>query len=430
MRATYFKVVSLFLSCIFIASCGGGPSGELIGIQNRPRWEHVAPFGMIYIPAGTLHIGPSGEDVNFAMSQRSKSISVSGFYMDDTEITNNEYRQFVNWVKDSIAHKLLGEDHLIMNEVSGKESINWRERIDWNDEDNQILLSPMYYNEADQFWGKKQLDVSQLNYEYFWRDFKEAARPVNKGKAPSAFEFIKPGLVNVYPDTLVWVRDFTYSYNEPVTRTYFWHPAYDHYPVVGVTWEQARAFGIWRTRLWNQYRYLRGEIFVDDIRVPYEAEWEYAARGGKFQSPYSWGGPYLRNSKGCILANFKPGRGNYPDDGGFYTVTAYSYLPNDYGLYNMSGNVAEWTSTTFDENSYAFTHDLNSDYNYIPQEGDPEALKRKVIRGGSWKDIAYYLETGTRSYEYMDSTKSYIGFRCSMSFLGRSILDNPQENVP
>jgi len=157
--------------------------------------------------------------------------------------------------------------------------------------------------------------------------------------------------------------------------------------------------------------------------LPTEFEWEYAARGGKKLSPFPWGGPYVRNGKGCILANFKPGRGNYPDDGGLYTVKVNSYWANDFGLYNMSGNVAEWTANAFEENVNSFEHDFNPDYRYDAQDDDPITLKRKVIRGGSWKDISYYMHTGTRSYEYQDTTKSYIGFRCVMSFLGRSIND-------
>ncbi|HMS51268.1 MAG TPA: SUMF1/EgtB/PvdO family nonheme iron enzyme, partial [Chitinophagales bacterium] len=122
----------------------------------------------------------------------------------------------------------------------------------------------------------------------------------------------------------------------------------------------------------------------------------------------------------CLLANFKPGRGNYPEDGGFYTVRADSYHPNGFGLYNMAGNVAEWTSTAFYENANSFSHDMNSDIRYDVKAEDNETMRRKVIRGGSWKDIAYYLQTGTRNWEYQDTAKSYIGFRTALTFLGRS----------
>jgi gliding motility-associated lipoprotein GldK len=146
--------------------------------------------------------------------------------------------------------------------------------------------------------------------------------------------------------------------------------------------------------------------------LPTEAQWEYAARGGRSQVPYPWGGPYLRNKKGCLLANFKPGRGNYPEDGGLYTVRADAYWPNDFGLYNMAGNVAEWTSSLYYEGAYNFQHDMNPDIRYNAQESDPPRMKRKVVRGGSWKDIGYFLQNSTRAYEYQDTAKSYIGFRC------------------
>ena len=112
-------------------------------------------------------------------------------------------------------------------------------------------------------------------------------------------------------------------------------------------------------------------------------------------------------------------RGRYFEDGGFYTVKVTSYHPNDYGLYCMAGNVAEWTSTAYDESMYEFSHDMAPEYKYHALDHDPPSMKRKVIRGGSWKDIGYYLQTGTRTYEYQDSAKSYVGYRCVMSYLGR-----------
>ena len=89
----------------------------------------------------------------------------------------------------------------------------------------------------------------------------------------------------------------------------------------------------------------------------------------------------------------------------------------------MAGNVAEWTSSAFHENAYSFLHDLNPDMRYDAADDESEAQKRKVIRGGSWKDIMFFLQTGTRHWEYQDTTKSYIGFRCALTFLGRSIND-------
>ena len=421
------RIVVLFLGVLFLSSCGGDIyKGELLGSLDRPNHWTVIPYGMKFIKPGSLHVGPSDKDVNSALVQRAKSISVAGFYMDDTEISNNEYRQFVEWVRDSIAHHLIGDGHLLEN-ANGNEVINWRKQIQWTDEEVMDVLDDMYYPESDRFWGQRTINPDVLNYEYSYIDYKDAAkneyRRRNGLPLKTRGELIKEESVNVYPDTLVWVRDFTYSYNEPMTRHYFWHPAYDNYPVVGVDWNQASAFCVWRTKFMNDWRELLGELPVDNFRLPNEFEWEYAARGGKTLNPYPWGGPYLRNSKGCLLSNFKPGRGNYPDDGGFYTVKVNSYWPNDFGLYNMSGNVAEWTADAFEENAISFQHDLNGSYTYDVEPEDDISLKRKSIRGGSWKDISYYLQTSTRSYEYADSASSYLGFRCAMSFLGRSIHD-------
>ena len=406
-------------TALFLASCSGGYNGQLLGESDRPRWNPITPYGMVFIPSGVLHIGPSDQDVNNAQVARAKQVSIVGFYMDDTEITNNEYRQFVNWVRDSVAHVML--EHTKEDANSGKSQIDWKQKIDWKKTEGNEQLEEIFVTEAQRYAGYKELDVNKLWYVYQWIDYKEAAKSKNRGAERS--KFIKNEKCQIYPDTLVWVRDFTYSYNEPMTRNYFHHPAFDDYPVVGVTFAQSKAFCAWRTRLWADYKTLHGEPLMDEFRLPTESEWEYAARGGKKLAPYPWGGPYVRNSKGCVLANFKPGRGNYPEDGGFYTVKADAYFANDYGLYNMSGNVSEWTETSYQENAYSFIHDLNPNITYDAKEDDPAAFKRKVVRGGSWKDIAYYLQTNTRHYDWQDTTKSYIGFRCALTFLGRSIND-------
>ncbi|HLO54851.1 MAG TPA: SUMF1/EgtB/PvdO family nonheme iron enzyme [Saprospiraceae bacterium] len=403
---------ALLLAVMLISSCGKQESGQLTGAQNRPKWAGFNPFGMVYIPSGTLTIGQSDQDVFSTYAQRQKAISISGFFMDDTEITNNEYRQFVEWVRDSVAHETLGNKK---EDDFGNEIIDWDVELDYDLSSEE--LGDMYYQGDMAFEGKRELDYASLKFKYQWIDWQKAAHD----KTATRTSIINKDEVKVFPDTLCWIRDFTFSYNEPHSRNYFWHPAFDDYPVVGVNWKQATAFCHWRTKLWDQFKL--DEPNTEVFRLPSEAEWEYAARGGHDISPYPWGGPYIRNAKGCLLANFKPGRGNYPEDGGLHTVKADAYFPNDYGLYCMAGNVSEWTSSAFHENAYINEHDLNSDYRYDAKSDDPEAFKRKVIRGGSWKDISYYCQTGTRSWEFQDTTKSYIGFRCVITYLGRSIND-------
>jgi len=420
MKKLQLSTLLLLFFAVIIASCGRQEGGQLIGVTDRPSWKGVNPYGMVYVPSGTLQIGVGDEDLSKSLVARPKTISVQGFFMDDTEITNNEYRQFVNWVRDSLAHRKL--EHVVEESENDQQPpqniIDWEQEIDREgDAEGDGVLEDMYYQGNERFAGRKELDVTKLVFEFQWYDWQRAAHDRTSNRT----SHIHREKIKVYPDTLSWVRDYAYSYNEPMTRNYFWHPAFDDYPVVGVNWKMAKAFCYWRTKLWNMY----GETaeISEDFRLPTEHEWEYAARGGREGAPYPWGAYYTRNAKGCLLANFKPGRGNYPEDGGLYTVKADGYYPNDYGLFCMAGNVAEWTETAYFENAYSFMHDLNPDIRVDAKESDDKTAKRKVIRGGSWKDVAFFMNTGTRTFEYQDTTKCYVGFRCVLTFLGRSIND-------
>lgn len=425
MRKLTFILIVLATALV---SCDQG-NGELIGVQGRPEWYQPVPYGMLLIPQGSYTMGNTDQDVPSARVSKTKVVSVAAFYMDQTEITNNEYRQFVYWVRDSIARKILGEEvseEEFLNTVNQYDedidppTINWYAKFDWNGVEEREALEVMFLPDYERFYSAKQIDTRKLLFEYYWIDYQEAASRNNREQGQiDRSVFIKDDVIAVYPDTLAWVHDFTYSFNEPMTNAYFWHPAYDEYPLVGINWKQARAFSIWRTQLLNNFLRTRGMTDVQYFRLPTESEWEWASRGGLDMNQYPWGGPYIRNTAGCFLGNFKPLRGNYVDDGGLQTVKVFAYNPNDYGLFCMAGNVAEWTSNAYDEAAYDFQHDLNADYTYEAEESDPPALKRKVIRGGSWKDVAYYLHNGTRTFEYQDTAKCYIGFRNVMSYLGR-----------
>lgn len=469
LKGSIQKMLLLSFLIAIAAGCNKG-NGELVGVQGRDAWYQPDPYGMLYIPMGSFHMGAGDEDATYGQTTKSRMVSLQAFYIDQTEITNNEYRQFVYWVRDSIARRMLvesgnfdddykiaEEQYLIDNPIYiGDETpypdpvLNWQTKLNYDsdNEDYRVAIQGLYLPEKERFYRRKEIDTRKLNFEYYWIDLKTASRksnrfipkktaPDDKGRSFVTGEgdytvnektgldrsiFIIKDVINVYPDTLAWIHDFTYSFNEPMTNMYFWHPAFDDYPVVGVTWRQARAFSIWRTQLLNNYLASKGGSIVQDFRLPSETEWEYASRGGLDLSPYPWGGPYIRNSKGCFLGNFKPMRGSYVDDGGLHTVKVESYNPNDYGLYCMSGNVAEWCKDAFDESAYDFSHDLNTSYDYEPTEAERNipVLNRKVIRGGSWKDVGHYLQTSSRSYEYQDTAKCYIGFRNVMTYLGRA----------
>jgi gliding motility-associated lipoprotein GldK len=407
---------------------------ELRG-KTRAPWFEPVPYGMSYIQQGTFKIGVSDDNIDQALVPI-RNLSVQSFWMDETEITNNEYRQYLRWVSDSVAATLTFKAGIEYYMATGRNNqileppVVDRLKISdiWTDqrEDVAEALQPIFYQGDESFYGPREVDYRNISYSYAYIDLEKAAKRANSynyatqsydGGIQSRQDFIVKKEVPVYPDTLVWIRDFTYSYNEPWTLKYFHHPAFYEYPVVGVTWEQANAFCHWRTEQKKNFLGRHGILPVHSYRLPTEAEWEYAASGGRLNAKYPWGGYYTLNDKGCYLANFKPKRGNYIADSytSAKTMKVGTFDPNDFGLYDMAGNVAEWTSTAFDPAGYELMHDMNPEYRYDADSGDPPAMKRKVVRGGSWKDVAYYLEVSTRDFEYQDSASSYVGFRCVMN---------------
>jgi gliding motility-associated lipoprotein GldK len=381
---------------------------------------------MVQIPGGAFHMGPSDEQVDMAMVNRKKLVSINGFWMDRTEVTNQQYRKFVKYVSDSL--KYLAVYAGGVNQTEDTVKVDWTRalRINANnratlEQLNELLLSP-----DNRIKGKIEIDPTKLIYRYSFVDLKAAAQ-ASKGLELPLSNFLVSQTEAVYPDSLVWMRDFSYSYNEPFTRLYFSHPSYNDYPVVGVTWKQAIAFCHWRTNSSNFYLGKGGkrDEKIDGIyRLPTEAEWEYAARGNsKTNAMYPWGSPYTRTKEGRLLANFKPGRGDYfgsdSKNDNIYTTKVQSFPENGYKLFDMAGNVAEWTSSVYYEGGYNFMGDFSPDLQYNAKEEDPISMKRKVVRGGSWKDIAYNIQVSTRNYEYQDTAKSYIGFRCVLSMAPR-----------
>jgi gliding motility-associated lipoprotein GldK len=437
----YRILLICFFATLILGSCNRDWTSQLTSKQNRKPYFEPIPYGMKFIKQGSINIGNSEAAIG-ARNSPVKTVSVPSFWMDDTEITNNEYRQFVFWVRDSIARQMLAETmpEFLYTETKKGDIIetpmlNWETPIEWKNPDFQTALEGIYIPENERFFKKKEIDSRKLIYEYYWVDYKLAAKRSNSynfqtqkyngtvidsagiEKPTERLSFLNRESVPVYPDTLVWMRDYSFSYNEPLTEKYFSHVAYDSYPVVGVTWQQAKAFCQWRTEQLNDFQSMIKNPGVMDYRLPSEIEWEYAARGGHQMTLFPWGSYYTRNQEGSLLANFKPMRGNYVADSrkNIATETVANFSPNSYGLYDMAGNVAEWTSNAYDESAYEVMGDFSPDFQYDAKPGDQPALKRKVIRGGSWKDIAYYLQVATRSFEYQDSAKSYVGFRCVRS---------------
>jgi sulfatase modifying factor 1 len=451
------KALVFALFTLIIYSCGSNDRGELTGVKYKKKWFSEKPFGMALIPGGSFTMGKQDQDVIGTMSTPTKTVTIRPYYMDETEITNNEYKEFVFWVRDSIVRTRLGiqqefaellttteegesgpsggihdyafavadttdatpyQKYMYDNYYSFGEGIDsikplsWETDIIWKKEDFPDVdyvevMDSLFISREEAVDGVPTFNVKLLNYRYTWFDRNNAAKKGGKIK-----DFMKNEILNVYPDTAVWVKDFNYSYNDPMHQDYFYHQSYGDYPVVGVSWEQANAFCNWRTRKKNDYlKSRKNRISVPDFRLPTEAEWEYAARGGLEFATYPWGSGGTQSDRGCFLANFKPVRGNYAADGALYTMEAKSYSANDYGLYNMAGNVSEWTNTAYNLSSYYIASTMNPNV-------ENRKNKRKIIRGGSWKDVAYFLEVGSRDYEYADTARSYIGFRTVQNYLG------------
>jgi len=390
-------------SCSLFGKKGGAPTAENPGQLStatglRYNDEETGSFkvtefdgqpdapNMRFIEGGRAVMGSFEEDVLATRDNIERTISVASFYMDETEIAN------VHW------------------------------------------LEYMYYLKKD------------------------------SSENPAIYEAARP-------DSTVWVGKL--AYNDPYVDHYLRYPGFRYFPVVGVSWVQANAYAQWRTDAVNlQLAQQAGEEMVElqpgqriplesgyvipEYRLPTEAEWEYAAQaliGTQFldeiqlyQRIYPWDGHALRNpygkQMGYFLANFKRGRGDYAgiagrlNDGSLITNYIYEYPPNDYGLYNMAGNVSEWVIDVYRPLSYQEFDDLNpmrrdgflddaKNYNSNVEE-NPTAFtslvtdRSRVYKGGSWKDVAYWMSPGTRRYIDQDSSTATIGFRCAMISAGSS----------
>ncbi len=396
-----FYSSAMFLSVgVLVTSCfsGGAPTSQNPGAFSNTTGLYFNEEGgfqvseyndqpqapnMVFIEGGRTVLGTFEEDIVYSRDNIERTVTVASFYLDETEIAN----------------------------------INW--------------LEYLYYIKLD-----------------------------------SGEDFYKSAL----PDTTVWARDL--SFNDPYVDHYLRYPGFRFFPVVGVNWRQANDYCSWRTTVVNQSLAeqagyldefagaesggneripLESGVVVPSFRLPTEAEWEYAAQAligtqwldenQTHRRLYPWDGHALRNpygkAMGTFLANFKRGRGDYAgiagklNDGAMITTYVYDYPPNDFGLYNMAGNVNEWVQDVYRPMSFQDVEDLNpvrrdgfldeesgydQNYSFIGSESSTPGDERRVrvYKGGSWSDVAYWMSPGTRRFLFEDSATSTIGFRCAM----------------
>jgi EgtB-related family protein len=335
-----FRIVAYTLlaaSAFALQGCGLGKKeiqGELIGVQGREGWTQAVPYGMTTVPSGTFHMGQSDEDVAATHINYNKQVTIGGFYMDDTEITNNEYRQFV------------------------------------------VAMS------SDDTTGIGNLTPEQINI-------------ITSRK--------------YFPDTTVWMRDFSHHMGDPMMEYYYMHPAFDQYPVVGVSYKSSKLFCRWRTGFLNKARSDAGLFGMPSFRLPSEAEWEYAAGAGA-TTTYEWGDEPTVD--GNLMANTWQGRFPYRNDGALGWVGTSpigTFPPNGFGLLDMIGNVWEWTADAF--NPYpGFVADPYKEYS------EPWFGTHMELRGGSFSTPRRLIRNTWRNFYMPRRNDIFAGFRtCALN---------------
>jgi gliding motility-associated lipoprotein GldK len=391
-------------------------------IYNTPKTRAVSvkrlipPQGMVYIPSGTFMYKMLNDD-----NTEQRKVSVSAFFIDKTEVTNKQYQAFVNWVADSVAvTDYLHDDSFFMPATGATVGSTGKEQrlIDWSKVNK---ISPLWKKAPPEVKEKLAPMMTMIN----------GVRVPNPDLIVYRFYYIRMDgvknneymmdTVSVYPHEAVWSADFPNAQMTVMDANYFTNKIYEYNPVVGVTWKQARAYADWRgTQLRLMIKNnpnLRN--FKLSFSLPTEAQWQFAAEAKA--SPNDTTDRTVKTTideatgKERLSLNFKQGEGSYASDGSTFTLPVTSYTPNAFGIYNMAGNVSEWTLDAYSPSSSQLVNDLNPALLYDATSKDAMLMRRKVVRGGSWKDNGEMLNTDTRSFEDQEAAHSYIGFRCVMA---------------
>ncbi|MES2850374.1 MAG: SUMF1/EgtB/PvdO family nonheme iron enzyme [Bacteroidota bacterium] len=349
--------------------------------------------------------------------------TVNDFYISPYEVTNKQYREFIDNVLDSILHKLFGyiKGDTRNEWVDYKKNFTVRQAFEkLKDLDHQPLTP--FLTEAN---GVMHADSKRLDYVY---------------KAGNKWLHVL-----VVPDTVCWHKLYPLSYNDAMPTSYLYHPAYDDYPVVGVSFSQAEAYCHWKTnQLKSAMRNIKG--FDITCSLPSLYQWEAAAVSGtlpdsnsEFHSRQSsainqgriyQNKPVKANSNhsiefDCNFFTIEDASGyvikNAGDDGGVFTMNVNSFNPNVNGLFNMKGNVAEWTLTNGDE-CYTKIRDLyfdsirlanpSADILKTPVDSFLKQMQQaKIVKGGGWTSSVFYIQPGAHQFYPPSTQHGAIGFR-------------------
>jgi gliding motility-associated lipoprotein GldJ len=359
-----------FTSCSKKGSTKGGSSAtgwkindKKGGFQFNDKFKkQETPPGMIPVEGGTFTMGKVQDDVMHDWNNTPTQQHVQSFYMDETEVTNKMYAEYLYWVK--AVFPPTEENYKNIYNGAIPDTLVWRNRLGYNETmTNNYLRHPAYAN----------YPVVGVNWIQATEFCKWRTNRVNENILEQAKYLKKDNKVSLGVDVKGEASFDTEAYINSPSKSLGGNDA-----VVlkkGVNGKKQVA-----ADAKNVYAQRSSGLILPEYRLPTESEWEYAAVAlvgnreyniYKGQKKYPWNGQYTRSSKrqskGDQLANFKQGKGDYggiagwSDDGADITNEVKRYAPNDFGLYDMAGNVAEWVQDVY----RPMVDDEANDFNYF-----------------------------------------------------------------
>ncbi len=509
-RIYLYSLVSLFGIGI-LSSCGSKKKGSAVsdktgyaynkkengGFEVKKGYKRGPGPGLIEIEGGEFIMSGSAVDIpgqDLSSYNYKRQVTISTFYMDETEVSNTDWLEYLHWIKTNFPASTSVENAEYYY-TALPDTLVWRKPLSYNEPYvNNYLRHPAYqdypvvgvnWQQASDYseWRTDRVNEFVLREKGIMTTFKDLGKPASKGAATTTAATNPAGSTTPF-NTEIYLNGQINDLGKKAPQ--------DLSTGAKAADKKGKAQRSVR---------LEDGVILPPYRLPTEAEWEYAALGLIGNSKYSninekkiypWNGLGItspkKSTRGMILANFKRGKGDYMgvagslNDKGSITASVKSYTPNDFGLYNMAGNVSEWVEDVYRPSTYEATEGLNPfrGNEYVDKERDAKTSELKkdskgmpvmkpavsgvkqtwaqlqagtlpdanykadqrgykdeqkvdlygistlvndqsrVYKGGSWNDQAMWLNPAARRFLQQDESSADIGFRCAMTALGSS----------